>query len=781
MRLLSRAIFKETIAAALLGAALFTFVLFLQRMGRLFEILMHSAASPLTVAHLFLLAVPFTFAFTVPLGVLVGTLIALGRMASDGEITAMRAAGVSARLVISPILLIATLGLMLTATATLWLTPYSLWKTDRVLHALVAAQVTADVSPRVFDEDFPNRVLYVGDVSPGTIPHWHDVFIADLSPPSSDRNHQIERGDTPRITVATGALAVADVKHDRIQLSLEDGSTHEVGKDINDYTASFFRQAQELLDAQKPSDVHLDREIKELDTIPLYRVAYLKRNVSHDDQIEARIEFNQRLALPPACVLLALLGIPLGVSSRKGGKSTAFVLTIVLAFVYWLALITLVGLARHGSVPVGPAVWAPDIVFAAIGVVLLSRLERPGDRDWIAVARNWFASVTDTLRGVMPERPGSFRLDIFRFPLMPQLVDTYILTAFVFFFIVLLASFVAIFEIFTFFELLSDVIKNHVPMSHMFEYLFYLIPMLIYDFAPISVLVGVLIALGLLAKHNEVTAFKACGVSLYRLSIPLLVTGMALSAGLFVFDHYYVPPANRRQDALRNEIKGRPVQTWLRADRKWIKGKGERIYYYLYFDPVKHLMAGVHVYELDPSSFRLIRHIAAERAYWEPSLKTWVFENGWSRDLINGQERLNDFRGRATSFAELDEGPDYFMKEDVPSRQMNFEQLETYISELKQSGLDTSSLQVEFYRKFSVPLFALIMAIISIPFSFLTGSRGAMAGVGLSLGIAFAYWSVSALFEQVGAVSLLPATAAAWSPDILFALGGLYFFTRMQT
>ena len=132
-------------------------------------------------------------------------------------------------------------------------------------------------------------------------------------------------------------------------------------------------------------------------------------------------------------------------------------------------------------------------------------------------------------------------------------------------------------------------------------------------------LVAVLVTFGVLTKHNEVTAFKACGVSLRRLAAPVLAMSVLLSAGLFAFDHYYVPEANRRQDAIRAEIKGRPVQTYLRPDRKWIFGKGSRIYYYKYFDP-EGVMGGVSVYELDPVNFRLRRHISADRAEWQPAL-----------------------------------------------------------------------------------------------------------------------------------------------------------------
>ena len=112
---------------------------------------------------------------------------------------------------------------------------------------------------------------------------------------------------------------------------------------------------------------------------------------------------------------------------------------------------------------------------------------------------------------------------------------------------------------------------------------------------------------------------------------------------------------------------------------------------------------------------------------------------------------------------------------------MNFRQLSSYIRELRQSGFDTVHLQIEYYKKFSIPLFAVIMALLSIPFSFTTGNRGAMAGIGVSFGIAIAYWSVNALFEQIGVINQLPPMLAAWAPNAVFSLGGLYFLARMRT
>ena len=169
-----------------------------------------------------------------------------------------------------------------------------------------------------------------------------------------------------------------------------------------------------------------------------------------------------------------------------------------------------------------------------------------------------------------------------------------------------------------------------------------------------------------------------------------------------------------------------------------------------------------------PSNFRVQKHISAEKARWEPTLHTWIFENGWSREDPGGRhEQFNNFqRAKPRRFTEIDERPDYFLQEVLQDQQMNYQQLAAYIRELQRSGIDTITLQVSFYRKFALPLFALVMALISVPFAFLTGNRGAMAGVGVSFAIAIAYWAIGRLFEQLGDVNLLPAVMAAWSPDV---------------
>ncbi|MBX9604088.1 MAG: LptF/LptG family permease [Bryobacteraceae bacterium] len=784
MRILSRAVFREAAASATLGFVLFTFVLFLQRSGQLFEFLIRNSAPPATVAYLFSLVFPQVLPFTLPLGVLVGILISLGRMSSDGEITAMRAAGVPGRIVLWPILVFAALTMLVTAACSLWLSPWSWRERIRVANEVLAAQLTADVQPRVFDERFPNRILYVGDVIPGPVSRWRNVFIADVTPPHQRPASAQQRGEEPRVTLASGAIVTADVEQDRVQLSLLNGSTYETGEDVANYTVSAFPKGEQLLEARKKGEMRVSRPSVQLDTLPLFERAYRDRTVTGPALLEARIELHQRLALPLACVLLALVGVPLGAASRKAGKSSALVLTIALAFLYYMGLISLIGLARQQTLPVAVAVWMPNLLFALAGLIMMLRLEHPGDRDLVGAFRTAILRAAAWVRGRVQGASSIAMIPAraFRVRLMPQVLDTYILSSFLYYFGVLLVSFVLMTHVFTFFELLSDVLKNHIPMAQVLRYHLFLTPKLIYDFTPISVLSAVLIVFGLMTKHNEVTAFKACGVSQYRLTLPILLASVLLSGTLFGFDHYVVPEANRVQDAIRDEIKGRPTQTYLRPDRKWILGDGNRVFYYKFLDPKQNEMLGVSVFDVDTRRFRLSRQISAEKARWEPGLKTWVFQNGWSRKLDNiDKQDFLDFRGGTTTFSDIRETPDYFVKEVKQGKQMNFQELDRYIRELKQSGFDTVALQVQYHKKFAVPLFALIMALISIPFAFVAGNRGAMTGVGMSIGIALSYWSISQLFEQVGNASQLPAPLAAWSPDVLFSLTGLYFLFRMRT
>ncbi len=275
-------------------------------------------------------------------------------------------------------------------------------------------------------------------------------------------------------------------------------------------------------------------------------------------------------------------------------------------------------------------------------------------------------------------------------------------------------------------------------------------------------------------------AFPASGVSLYRLALPLLAAGIALAAAMLLLDDTYLPYANQRQVALRNQIKGRPAQTFYQPRRQWIFGEGFKVYNYELFDPDRSLFGGLNVFELDPATFQMRRRVFASRAHWEEQQKTWILESGWVRDF-QGRSVTHYAPFPATTLPELTEPPSYFNREVRQSTQMNWRELRQYIRDLQQAGFDVARLSVQWHKKLAFPLIAPIIALLATPFAFLVGTRGAVGGLALGVAIAVVYWATSALFEAMGAVGQLPPLLAAWAPDAIFGFLGLYFFLKMPT
>jgi LPS export ABC transporter permease LptG len=323
-------------------------------------------------------------------------------------------------------------------------------------------------------------------------------------------------------------------------------------------------------------------------------------------------------------------------------------------------------------------------------------------------------------------------------------------------------------------------VRNRVPLLVMAEYLWNLSPSLIYLMAPMAVLLAVLITFGLMEKYSELTAMKATGVSVYRAALPVLVLCALFAVGLFAFDQLYIPRTNREQEILRNQIKGKPAQTYLQADRKWIFGDNDNIYYYQVFDPDTNHYGRISIFEFDPNTFQLTRRIFAEHAHWEEGLQKWVFEQGWVR-TVRGASIQDYHTFDVATFNDLHEDPSYFKKEVKQSSEMNYEELRRYIEDLQQSGFDTVRLKVQLQKKISFPLITLVMAMLAIPFSASARRGGALAGVAVAIGIAVVYWVTSGLFEAMGNANQLPALLAAWAPDFIFAMAGGYLLLRVPT
>jgi LPS export ABC transporter permease LptG len=469
-------------------------------------------------------------------------------------------------------------------------------------------------------------------------------------------------------------------------------------------------------------------------------------------------------------------------------------------FVYYLTSLVGVAFAKSGRLSPFLGVWSANLIFLLAGILLLQQLSRGGIAlNIFSSAGKWLGAILERwmnheeVEGVPPAVSTAQRLAQFRSRLrlrFPLLLDDYVMREFVTNFFFVLSSFAVLFLVFTFFELIGDIIRNRTALVTVGDYLLNLIPFIISAVTPLCALVAVLVTFGALNRSSELTAMKATGISLYRVVAPVLVIAAILAAALFAFDEYYLPGANRRQEALRAVIKNKPAQTFLRPDRKWISGQaatatmpgvaGEpaRIFYYQFFDSNKDVFANLTVFELDPDTFVLRRRIFASSTHWDGH--NWIFDQGWQRTFAG--ETVGTYQPFATAqFPEIKEQPSYFKKEDLQSQEMSFGELSDYITDLRQSGFDTMRLRVQLMKKIAYPLVTLVMAILAVPFALSMGKRGSLVGISTAIGLAIAYWVVAGLFEAMGNVNTLPPVLAAWSPDVLFGIAGAYLLLRTPT
>jgi LPS export ABC transporter permease LptF/LPS export ABC transporter permease LptG len=772
MRILTRYILREVTAHALIGAAIFTFVLFTRDLGRILELVVRASAPLPSIAEVFFFTIPLALTYTLPMSVLVGILIGLSRLAADSEITAMRASGMGIWTFLRSLSIFVIAAWLLALANGIYIAPQSQAALVRLEEKLKGSQVSFEIQPRVFYEGFPKRVLYVQDVhSAQGAAVWKGVFLADLTDAVN-----------PKITIAKEGIVVSEGP-DRLHLHLIDGSVHETDPTRPDnYQISSFQQTDlpiELPSAENKSDESLPAGVM--------NTGALLDKAARVDPVSARwylIEFHRRFSLPTACLVLALVGIPLGLSSKKSGKSGGFVITILLVFVYYVISLIGVSLARQGKVSPWFGAWLADIAFMALALFLLWRAEkRPIE---FANFRLFAKPQPPMIRGavIRNRRENAFERASTRRRMFsasfPTLLDDYILRDFFVYLGMILSTFLVLVIIFTLFELLGDILRNQVPAIVVAEYVINVAPYLLYNVAPLVMLLAVLVTFGLMERSNEITAIKATGTSIYRVVTPVIVAAAVMSAALFFADQFYLPRTNRRQEALHNQIKGKPAQTYLRPDRKWIFGQNNDIYYYQFFDTDRDQFANITVFQLDRAKFSITRRIHAERAHWADNLNRWVYEQGWDRSL-NVFAIANYHPFEVATFPELPETPAYFKKEVKQYSEMNYEELRRYIRDLQQSGFDVVRLRVQLNKKLSYPLITLIMAILAIPFSLSTGKKGAVTGVAVAVGIAVFYTVVSRLFEAMGDLSQLPPALAAWSPDLIFMLVGGYLILKVPT
>ena len=476
----------------------------------------------------------------------------------------MRAAGIPMRRILRPVLVLATFAWAVTLALSIWVAPQTSQKLRSLQASLALRYPTLELRPQIFYEKpgWPWKLLFM-DSRTGDGIQMRGILLVDTKDP-----------DKPEFTLAESGSVVSTNANRSLQLTLHNSSRHIVDvQNSKRYEIFSFPTNTISIDTPAPGAPPTP-PVMETSTRELW-----ERLKAATASLEETVEFHQRLALPFACIAFALVGFPLGVSTNRGGRSTGLVLSLILMFTYYLAFAGGTRATGAGSFSPVLGVWLPNIAFGILGIILLARSDRKYEHRIIASLARGLEWTATSLGAVKLNRLNLSRWAYTvgqRFRLF-RLLDAYVLRGFCFFFAIVLSVFASLFIVITLFELLPDIIRNKPTTTQVIIYFVFLLPQIFYWVAPLAVLLAILINLGTLTKTNEVLAVKAGAVSLYRLSLPLIVVAALLSGLVYLMQDYVLPWSNQKQDEYHDVIKGRAPQTHRDPFRKLMLGSGIKV------------------------------------------------------------------------------------------------------------------------------------------------------------------------------------------------------------
>jgi LPS export ABC transporter permease LptG/LPS export ABC transporter permease LptF len=780
--ILDRYVVREVLPPTGLGLLLFTFILVLDQISQLMKILVSRGADLPTVVRAFLYLLPSIFSVTIPMAFLLGVLLAFGRMASDSEIVALRASGVSPLRLLRPVGALSALAMALTFYVVAHALPAANQAYRELIFSLVVSKAKSGMQPRVFNDDLiPGIVIYVSDIDAQT-GEWRNVFMEDNRVPQK-----------PKAVVArTGRLDI-DRAQKKVEIDLQQGVT---------YTFSAITpSAYDRLDFQE-HDWPLPFE-QFFPVIPLAKgdremtLAELKKQIA-DLQAQGKgpidwyrydVEYHKKFAIAGACVVFGLLGLGMSLGSKKEARSAAFGLSVAVIFIYYVIIRLGEQAGDTGMLRPWLAMWGANIVLGLVAVFLLALNQREAAFDPLdpshykallpGIRRRPKDEVVVPRRGPPTGRPRT--VVVVRIPRlgvpMPGLLDRYIVRSYMGKFGLVAIAFWALFVLVSFMDLFDDVQQNHVKGTVVVHYYAFTSPQIIHLITPVAVLVAVLITFGILARHNEITAMKAAGISIYRSTLPALTLGALVALGMFGLSEFILPSMNKLATRDFNVIKGRPPQASTTNEQRWILGSDGRIYHYDYLEPRPEgaSLYGLTIYDITSQRWELRDILYAARATWNGV--AYDLDRGWRRTFLPQAAFREIVDGRTREI----EPPSYFAQEQRPADTLRFGELRRHIASLELLGLDVTPLKVQLHRKIAFPVVCVVMTLLGIPFAFVVARRGALYGVASSVLIAIVYWACLAIFDALGNHALLPPFLAAWAPNLLFGGGGLYLMFTLET
>ncbi len=361
-----------------------------------------------------------------------------------------------------------------------------------------------------------------------------------------------------------------------------------------------------------------------------------------------------------------------------------------------------------------------------------------------------------------------------------RIYSRYLLKEMLTLFLLSLLTLLSIYFLVDFFAKVDNALENNAGFLALFMFLINQMPFVLGKFIPLALLLATMLSLGGLAQNNEIVAFQAGGLSLYRLALPLVGAGLVLAGVTFYINNNLVPITSMRADHLKTvAIKGDKEKNLYNLKSLWYSDK-DVIYFFEDLDPVNETIAKALIYRFAEDR-RLRQRLDIEGLSFHSADRQWFgksvrvrdfrFNDGFT-DVVKFQQRENMELVIPATFK------DFLVPRKEPDR-MTLTELKSYISKAKNAGFSHIEYSVEIFNRMFYPFSCPLMILLAIPFS--VGTRrhgGAAQGIAVSLFLGFSFWVVLSLSLALGQGRLLGPFTAAISPYILYGTFAVFMLRQ---
>jgi LPS export ABC transporter permease LptG len=764
---ITRYFFLEGLPFAFLAYLVLSFLIAIQQLGRQASITLLSLATFQESLFFILLIVPGISLITLPMAILIGTLIALNRLKADSEMTAARACGLSPLATNLPFAFIGALGAVISLVLTMSVIPGSLQKMGRFRTLVLARGLIGQVKPQTFETRFPGHLVYIQQVDQ-TTGDWLGVFLL--------RQARDAEQQSLVLTARKGQLRIVETPEIALEIQLSDGVSLLMAEDPNQNSIATFEKSFLRLTAQ--------RDLGTLDALSLVnrvqamgnrQLATFITTAKPDEQTVAKIEWHKRRAVPVSNIILVLIAIVIGLRSQKPrSKAIGIALGFSIAVAYYLLLTAGQNLAQSRIIEPWIGIWAANIsglLFAIFSRYLKLHLRLPKLPKWKAIPRS---------RTLTSSRAPSQRS-----PLTPRISNliNYLLVSEIFrIFVLGVAVLVVTTLVFTLFDLIPSIARSQARIPFIASYFVFLSPQILYYTAPFALLIGTLTAYFVLSRSNQLVILSASGMSLARILVPIALFAATVAVVLFFLSDALLPYTNREQDARYHQIKGKKLdQAEFALGKQWVYGTDDQIFSF-HFAKAQNRLLKTYVYKLKTDRHLLESVSFLSRADAVNGTQ-WSVGEGWRLSLAEGASSQAALIP-AGQVIDLGEGQATFERTINESSKLSFGDLNSYIRQMRKIGAPADAERIDLWRRLSHPMTCLTLIALALPWVVarrIQSRRDTLAGVGIGVVISILFWLTTQAFEIAGKNALLPVSIAVWGAHLTSWSLAAYLWGRRIT